>query len=315
MNTPHTSALAAPRRHRQKLLAIALVGALAATIAQAQTDSGFYRPLTLAPAEPAAGGGGGDAAAQPAAGGNGGADNTAELAIKLQNPIAALISVPLQNNFDFGAGPKGDGFQYLVRIQPVIPISLSEDWNLISRTILPVIYQQNYIGTTKQSGLGDTIQNLFFSPKALWHGWTWGAGPVFQFPTATDDLLGAEKWCLGPTVVVLKQAHGFTYGTLMNQFTSFAGNDGRQDVNYMFLQPFFTYTTKTRTSFAVNSESTYNWQASQWTVPLNFMVQQLVKFGKQPVAFQVGYRYYAAKPDNGPDWGLRFTITFLFPNR
>src|SRR6266571_282840 len=118
----------------------------------------------------------------------------AELAKKLQNPVAALIQVPLQNNFDFGGGPSGDGFQYKLNIQPVIPISLNEDWNLISRTILPVVYQENIIGTSSQSGLSDTSESLFFSPKAPTSGgWIWGAGPVLLLPTATDDRLGTEK--------------------------------------------------------------------------------------------------------------------------
>ena len=321
MTTTHNSAFAAPpptlcsfgarsRCSRQTLLAAALMGVLAATMVQAQTDSGFYRQLTLAAAEPAAGGGG---AAEPAAGGGGG-ENEAELAKKLQNPVADLISVPFQNNFDFGAGPNGDGFQYLLRFQPVIPFSLSKDWNLISRTILPTIYQENYIRKTSQFGLGDTIQNLFLSPKAPWHGWILGAGPVFQLPTATDPLLGAGQWCAGPTAVALQQSHGFTYGALVNQFWAFAGW-GNQNVNYIFLQPFFAYTTKTSTSFTLNSESVYDWENAQWTVPLNLMVSQVVKLGKMPIQFQVGGRYYAQRPINGPDWGLRFTITFLLPNK
>jgi hypothetical protein len=296
---------------RQIFLAVALVGALAATMARAQTDSGLYRPLTLAAAEPAAGGGG---AAEPAAGGSGGAESEAELAKKLQNPIANLISVPFQNNFDFGAGPNGDGFQYLLRVQPVIPVSLSEDWNVISRTILPTIYQQNYIRKTSQFGLGDTLQSFFFSPQALWHGWTWGAGPVFQLPTATDNLLGQGKWGAGPTAVVLKQTHGWTFGALANQVWSFAGW-GPNDVSYTFLQPFLAYTLKSHTTFALNSESTYDWEHAQWTVPLNMTVKQVLKIGTLPLQLEFGPRYYVQRPINGPDWGLRFTITFLLPNK
>jgi hypothetical protein len=310
MKNTHSSALTAlppspagfgatSRRDRQSLLAVALVGALGATMAQAQPAPGYSRPLTLAPAEPAVVEGGA-------------AENTAELTKKLQNPISSLISVPIQNNFDFGAGPKGDGFQYLVRIQPVIPISLGEDWNVISRTILPVVYQQNYIGTTTQSGLSDTLQSFFFSPKALWRGWTWGAGPVFQLPTATDSLLGMGKWGAGPTAVVLKQSHGWTYGMLANHVWSFAGW-GDNNVNNTFLQPFAAYTLKSHTTFALNSESTYNWNSHQWTVPLNMTVKQVVKIGGAPIQFEFGPRYYAVKPDNGPNWGLRFTVTFLFP--
>jgi len=301
----------------QNLIAAALAGALTATMAQAQTDSRYYRPFTLAPAEPAAGGGGGaNAAAEPAVVEDGLALNAeAELAKKLQNPIASLISVPIQNNFDFGAGPKGDGFQYKVNIQPVIPFSISKDWNLITRTIIPVVYQQNYIGTTSQSGLSDILQSFFFSPKALWHGWTWGAGPVLQYPTATDDLLGQEKWCMGPTAVFLKQEHGWTYGMLFNQVTSFAGNDDRQDVNRLFLQPFAAYTLKTHTTFSLNTESSYDWKNEQWTVPLNLAVKQVVKIGGAPVQFEFGGRYYAEGPSGGPEWGLRATVTFLFPTK
>ena len=241
-------------------------------------------------------------------------DDAAELAKKLQNPIAALISAPIQNNFDFGGGPGGDGFQYKVNIQPVIPITLNKDWNVISRTILPVVYQEKIFGNTSQSGLADTLQSLFFSPqKPTRSGWIWGAGPVFLLPTATDDLLGAGKWGAGPTAVVLKQQKGWTYGGLANHVWSFAGDSGRQNVNSTYLQPFVAYTTRRQTTFTINSESTYDWENEQWTVPLNFMVAQLVKVGKMPIQFQVGARYYAEKPENGPDWGLRFTVTLLFP--
>ncbi len=238
----------------------------------------------------------------------------AELAKKLQNPVASLIQVPIQNNFDFGAGPTGDGFQYKVNVQPVAPFSLNENWNLISRTIVPIVYQENIFGTTSQSGLSDTVQSFFFSPKAPTQGgWIWGAGPVFLFPTATDDLLGTEKWGAGPTAVLLKQQNGWTYGALANHIWSFAGESSRADVNATFLQPFVSYTTKKFTTFTLNTESTYDWENRQWTVPLNGIVSQLVKVGGRPVQFSLGARYYADGPSGGPDWGLRFAVTFLFP--
>ena len=249
-------------------------------------------------------------AAEPVAAG----DAAAELAKNLSNPVAALISVPFQNNFDFGAGPGGDGFQYKLNIQPVIPITLNEDWNLISRTILPYVYQENIFGKTSQSGLSDTVQSLFFSPKAATAGgWIWGAGPVLLLPTATDDLLGTEKWGAGPTAVLLKQQNGWTYGVLANHIWSFAGEDARADVNATFLQPFVSFSTKKQTTFVLNTESTYDWETSQWTVPVNAVVSQLVKVGKLPVQFSLGGRYYAEKPAQGPEWGLRFAVTFLFP--
>lgn len=238
----------------------------------------------------------------------------AELAKKLANPVAALISVPIQNNFDWGAGPTGDGFQYKVNVQPVIPITLNENWNIISRTIVPYVYQENIFGTSSQSGLSDTVQSLFLSPKApTTGGWIWGAGPVLMIPTATDDLLGTEKWGAGPTAVLLKQQNGWTYGALANHLWSFAGASDRADVNATFLQPFVSYTTKTSTSYGLNTESTYDWENHQWTVPLNVSVSQLLKVGKQPIQFSLGAKYYAEKPANGPEWGLRFAVTFLFP--
>ena len=241
----------------------------------------------------------------------------AELAKQLQNPIAALISVPFQNNVDWGAGAGDDGYQYRLNIQPVIPITLNETWNLISRTILPVVYQDKVIvlpDDDNQAGLSDVVQSLFFSPQApTAAGWIWGAGPVFLLPVATDDLLGADKWGAGPTVVVLKQEKGWTYGALSNHIWSFAGDDARADVNAAYLQPFLAYTTARQTTYLVNSESTYDWVNSQWTAPVNLMVAQLVKLGKVPVQFQLGGRYYLDAPTNGPKWGPRFSVTQLFP--
>lgn len=258
-------------------------------------------------------------AASPEGGGAGVDDERAKaaaLAKATQNPIASLISLPLQNNFDWGGGPNDDGFQYKLNVQPVIPIALSEDWNIISRTILPFIYQDNVVGTSSQSGLGDTVQSLFFSPvKPAAGGWIWGAGPVLQLPTATDDLLGEEKWGAGPTAVVLKQQGSWTYGALFNHIWSFAGEGGRSSVNRTFLQPFVSYTTKTFTTFGLNTESSYDWQRSQWTVPINASVQQLLKVGKQPISLQLGGRYYAEGPSGAPQWGLRFQVSFLFPKK
>jgi len=245
--------------------------------------------------------------------------STAEIAKQLQNPVAALISVPFQNNFDWGAGPNDDGFQWKMNIQPVIPISISEDWNVIWRTILPVISQNDIAGTPQnpsgtQTGLGDTLVSFFLSPKKLGSsGLIWGVGPALYFPTGTDELLGAEKWGVGPTAVVLKQSGGWTYGSLANHIWSYAGDDSRNDISSTYIQPFLGYTTKKSTSFFINSESTYDWEANQWTIPINATISQLVKIGSQLVQFQVGGRWYADRPEFGPDWGLRFSITFLFP--
>ena len=279
---------------KPNLLTAALACVLGTTVAYAQTESGSH------------------ASAEASASGGDAEDQQAELAKKLNNPVANLISVPIQNNWDFGIGP-ANAMRYTANIQPVIPLSISEDLNLITRTILPVIDAESpAAGVRSAFGLGDVVQSFFLSPKNPVGGWILGAGPVFLWPTATDSMLGSGKWGAGPTVVALRQEHGFTYGILANQIWSYAGW-GSQNVNATFLQPFVTYTTKTYTTFGVNTESTYDWQHSQWTVPLNVFVQQLLKIRKQPIAFQVGYRYYAERPNGGPDWGLRFAVTFLFP--
>jgi len=233
---------------------------------------GVGRFHLVAAAERSAGGGGGSSAAPSDE-----QAKAAELAKELQNPIASLISVPNQNNWDFGIGP-ADAMRYTANIQPVIPLTLTTDWNLIIRTIVPVIYAESSVpGGDNKAGLGDITQSFFFSPKApTGGGWIWGVGPVFLYPSATDDALGAEKFGLGPTAVVLKQQHGWTYGMLLNHIWSVAGNSHRDDVNATFMQPFVAYTTKTFITFGFNTETTYDWEHHQGTVPLNWTVQQLL---------------------------------------
>lgn len=243
-----------------------------------------------------------------------GGESMAAIAEKLNNPVASLISVPFQNNFDIGGGPNDDGYQYKLNFQPVIPINLNDDWKLISRTIIPFIDQQDRIGTTSQTGLADTTATFFFSPKNQAHGApTWGVGPALLLPTATDDELGSEKWGAGPSALVLKQSNGWTVGVLASHLWSFAGEEDRDYVSLTSLQPFLSYTTPRHTTLGVNLESTYDWNSEEWTVPINLQISQLVKIGELPVNFQLGGRYYADKPSGGPDWGLRFTVTFVIP--
>ena len=280
----------------------------------------------------------------------------ADLAKQLSNPVASLISVPFQANFDFRMGPLDQGTKFTLNFQPVIPVSLNKDWNLIVRTIVPYISQEDVLkgpipsfpglpenvlarfpGDQRdaisdaaekafnkaarkqpvdrhQDGLGDIVQSFFFSPKEPGpSGIVWGLGPVFLYPSATDDLLGAEKWGAGPTGLLLKQSGGWTYGVLGNHLWSFAGNEDRRSVNATFVQPFVSYQTKTKTTFGLNTEATYDWNNSQWTVPVNVSVSQLVRLGKLPVSLSVGAKYYAEGPSGAPEWGLRFVITPLFP--
>jgi len=236
------------------------------------------------------------------------------LAKDLANPVAALISVPFQLNYDQDIGAARGGDRWLINIQPVLPVDINPEWNLISRTILPVIWQDDiYPGAGSQSGIGDIVQSVFFSPKApTAGGWIWGAGPVFLLPTGSDDLLTVDKWGAGPTGVALKQEGRWTYGLLANHIWSFGGS-GDQDVNATFAQPFVSYTTPAAWSYTFQTESTYDWENTQWTVPISGVVSKVTKVGDQLVSFAGGVRYWADGPEGGPHgWGFRLVVTLLF---
>lgn len=244
------------------------------------------------------------------------AEDDAELATELANPLANLISIPFQGNYNEGIGPAGEGRTMFVNIQPVIPFNLNADWNMISRTIIPVVWQDDiFPGSGTQFGLGNTVQSLFLSPARINNGITWGAGPVFLLPTHTDDTLGRDTLGLGPTAVGLWQGNGWTIGMLANHIRSVAGDDD-EEINATFLQPFLSYTTSDAWTFSLNSESTYDWTSEEWSVPVNATVSKLVILGgRLPVSFFGGVRYWVDSPElRGPqDWGARLGFTVLLP--
>ena len=234
-------------------------------------------------------------------------ESAAELAKKLANPIASLISVPLQNNTDFGMGPN-NGSKNTLNIQPVIPVDISEKLNLITRVVLPVISQYNVTGIgNSEFGLGDASISTWISPSESKGGLTWGAGPVFLIPTGTDDFLTSKKFGIGPTVIALYQAKGMTVGGLVNQIWS-------DTVSSLFFQPFFVYNWKSGAGIGGNFEITQNWKGDTTTVWFNPTISAVTSLGTQKTQFTIGPRFNLAAPDaTKADLGIRAQIVFLFP--
>ncbi len=241
-------------------------------------------------------------------------DNAADLAKALTNPIASLVSLPLQSNFDFHLGPNRDGFRYTLNIQPVLPFKLNSSLNLISRTILPVIHQNSVLVVgDSATGLSDTTQSFFISPNKT-KPFIYGVGPVLQIPTATTGALASRKVSLGPTVVILKPMGGLTVGLLAFQVWSVAGSSSHKKVSAAFFEPFVSYTTKNSWTFSFDAETTYDSVSTGGSIPLLAGVSKLVKIGGRPMSFQVNERCWVDSPVYGPSGcGARFTTTLLFP--
>jgi hypothetical protein len=240
------------------------------------------------------------------------ANEAAELAKKLANPIASLISVPFQNNTYYGIGPN-KGTQNIMFFQPVIPFKINESLNLITRYIFPVITQYNVIGqNSSQSGLGDATVSAFLSPSKTKNGLTWGAGPAFLVPTATDTYLGTGKFGVGPTAVILKQENGFTYGALANQIWSVAGAADRSSVSQLFVQPFFTYNWKSGAGIGLVGSLTEDWENKTFASIITMPFTGITKFGKQIIQLAVGPQLPISGPAKGT-FGWRAQLTLIFP--
>lgn len=240
-----------------------------------------------------------------------------ELAKLAQNPVGNLISVPFQNNTNLNYGPE-KGTQNVLNIQPVIPISVNSDWNVITRTILPVI-SMPALGPLgdRVNGVGDIQFNAFLSP-ANPGKWIWGAGLITQLPTNSNSELGNKNWGLGPTFVVLHLDHGspWVYGALVNNVWSLGSSGQGGSYNNGLLQPFINYNFPG--GFYITSAPilTVNWKADssqRWTVPVGGGIGKIFHLGKLPVNAQLSAYYNVVKPDNGPNWQIRAQVQFMFP--
>ena len=240
-----------------------------------------------------------------------------DLAKAAQNPIASLISLPLQNNTNFNVGPL-DKTQNVLNIQPVWPLKINDDWNFITRTILPVISQPAFTPQqSRDNGIGDLNFTGFFSPSKSGK-WTWGVGPTVVIPTASDSRLGSDKWQAGASFVALTQPGDWVVGGLGSNGWS-VGGSGDQDVNAMTIQPFINYNFPKGKGWYLTTSPviTANWEADSsgetWTIPLGGGVGKIFRIGKQPVNAQAGAYWNVVKPDNGADWQLRLQLQLLFP--
>ena len=244
------------------------------------------------------------------------AANSDALRKAAQNPVASLISVPVQNNNNFGVGPDGR-IQDILNIQPVIPVKVSENWNLITRIVTPIIYQPTLSQPVNQGayGFGDLSPSFFLSPAKPGRI-IWGAGPAFSLPTATNPFLGQGKWSIGPTAVVLAQPGKWTLGVLVNNVWSFAGQSSRPDVNQMVFQYFINYNLKHGWYVTWQPTLTANWEATnggRWVVPFGGGVGRIMKLGFQPVNVTAQFYGNAVHPAGASPWGMRLQIAFLFP--
>jgi hypothetical protein len=242
--------------------------------------------------------------------------STGDLAKAAQNPIADMISVPFQSNFNFRVGPH-DQLQYVLNIQPVVPITLSQEWNLITRWITPVISQPPLTVTgDREFGLGDINPSFFFSPKQPTAGIIWGIGPTVVFPSGTDKTLTAGKYSLGPTFVALTIEGPWVLGVLVNNVWSVAGKSNRDSVNAMTLQPFVNYNFAGGWYLTSSPIITANWETGhgdRWTVPVGGGFGRVFKMGDQPVNMQLAAYYNVARPTGAADWQLRAQAQLLFP--
>ena len=239
-----------------------------------------------------------------------------EVLRQLANPLSAMASVATFLDFDYHIGPGEDGHRTSMLVQPTIPLRLGETWNLVSRTILPIVYQEEISpGSGTQTGIGDLSEVVYVAKVEPGpRGWVWGGGPIVQVPIGSEDLLTNGKFSLGPSMAFVKQEGDLTYGMIASQLWSIGGSDQRPDVNVGLLDPFVTYRSEGLWNLTLHVPATYNFHAQQWTVPVSLTVEKLVSFQSMPVTITFGVRYWAEGPDSAPhDLAFRFGLTLVLP--
>lgn len=240
--------------------------------------------------------------------------NAQELARAAQNPIASMVNVPIQSNIDFDWGPDGDTFS-VTNVQPVIPFRLNEDWNLITRTILPIVSQPGVLpGQSRKTGTGDTLFTGFFAPVDAGEV-IWGVGPMLQLPTTSDDRLGKDEWGAGASVVVLTMPGRWVVGGLVSNLWGISEDKG-DEINQFTFQPFLNYNFDRGWYVSASPIISANWEASsgeKWTVPIGAGVGRIFKIGSQAMNAQAHYYYNVEKPDITGDWSIRLQLQFMFP--
>ncbi len=236
---------------------------------------------------------------------------------KLANPLAALASLKITLDMESHIGPDLDGHRSTWNFQPTIPLHLGDQWNLISRTALPLIYQEEVApGAGSQFGIGDLTEALYLAAvKPGKRGWIVGAGPVARIPTGQDDLLTMGKWAVGPSAAAVQQYEDFTVGVILSQFWSVAGSEKRADVSLGTIEPFFTYRAEGLWNLSLKVPITRDFIADQWIIPATLTIEKLVSYQQYPITLSFGARYWIEGPDSAPhDLGFQFSLTFVFPN-